>query len=80
MIFHAVKRSIRMSEGRKSWGAIFFLIKDCCLETEDLLLARETDVAREMETESFMSLRPYLGQSKSFEYASSLGNVGRKRL
>ena len=54
MTFHAVKRSMSISEGRKSWGAMFFLIRDCCLETEDLLLARETDVARESEIESFM--------------------------
>ena len=56
MTFHAVKRSIRISEGRKSWGAMFFLIKDCCRETEVLLLARETDVAREIETESFIMM------------------------
>ena len=41
---------------RRSWGAMFFLIKDCCRETEVLLLARETDVARESETESFIMM------------------------
>jgi hypothetical protein len=30
--FHAVKRSIKMSDGLSSWGAVFFLI--CCADTQ----------------------------------------------
>lgn len=47
---------MRMSEGRKSVGAIFFLMRDCCRETADpaLLLPLEIDVALDREMLSFM--------------------------
>jgi hypothetical protein len=49
MAFQATKRSIRTSEGRRSCGAMFFLIRDCERDTEDLRLALDMDVAREMD-------------------------------
>lgn len=53
MAFHATKRSIKISEGRKSCGAMFFLINDCERESvEPCLLALDNDVAREIETVS----------------------------
>ena len=57
MTFHAVKRSMRMSEGRRSFGAMFFLMSDCCLDTAEpaLLLPLEIDVALDNETLSFMA-------------------------
>lgn len=56
MTFHAVKRSMRMSDGRKSLGAMFFLMRDCWRETAEpaLLLPLEMDVARESDMLSFM--------------------------
>lgn len=58
MTFHAVKRSMRMSEGRRSLGAMFFLMRDCWRETAEpaLLLPLEMEVARERETPSFMAV------------------------
>ena len=59
MTFHAVKRSMRMSEGRRSVGCMFFLMRDWLRETVELCLlallaGREREVARDMETVSFM--------------------------
>lgn len=57
MTFQAMKRSMRTSEGFRSWGAIFFLMSDWFLETvEPCLLAREMDVAREREALSFIEM------------------------
>lgn len=54
IIFQAMNRSMRISDGLRSLGAMFFLMRDCCLDTTEpcLLLARETEVAREREMES----------------------------
>ena len=46
MTFQAVNRSMRMSLGLSSWGAVFFLIKDWFLEAVVRLV---TEVAREIE-------------------------------
>lgn len=76
IIFHAENRSMRMSEGRRSCGAMFFLMRLCCLDTVEpcRLLAR--DVARDIETESlwrFMVLR-------SQTTATTDRNTTRKKL
>lgn len=50
ILFQATKRSIRMSDGFKSCGAIFFFIRDWLRETEEpCLLALDIEVARERE-------------------------------
>ena len=54
--FHAVKRSMRMSDGRKSFGAMFFRMRDCWRETAEpaLLLPLEMEVALERDWPSFI--------------------------
>lgn len=57
--FHAVKRSMRMSEGRRSCGAMFFWMSDWLREMVEpcllaLLAGREMEAARDMDTVSFM--------------------------
>ena len=54
--FQATNRSIRMSDGRKSWGEVFFLIRDWERETEDLRLALETEVALDIDPASWFIL------------------------
>lgn len=46
MAFQARNRSMRMSLGLSSWGAVFFLINDWFLEAVVRLV---TEVAREIE-------------------------------
>ena len=55
MAFHATKRSIRTSEGRRSCGAMFFLMRDWERDiVEPCLLAREIDVALDIDAASFI--------------------------
>ena len=48
--------TMRISEGRKSLGAMFFLMRDCWRETAEpaLLIPLEMDVALDKETVSFI--------------------------
>ena len=56
MAFQAMKRSIRTSEGRRSCGAMFFLMRDWERDmVEPCLLAREIDVALDIDAASFIS-------------------------
>jgi hypothetical protein len=50
--FQAINRSIRMSDGRKSCGEVFFLMRDWERETVDLRLALETEVALDIDAVS----------------------------
>lgn len=79
MIFQAENRSMRMSDGRRSCGAIFFLIKLCCLDTDEpcLLLAR--DVARDMETESLLRFM-MLSSSGTTTTTTGDGGLGEKTM
>lgn len=53
--FQATKRSMSTSDGLRSCGAMFFLMRDWFLEmVEPCLLALEMDVARETEPVSFI--------------------------
>jgi hypothetical protein len=55
MAFHAMKRSIRTSEGRRSCGAMFFLMRDWERDmVEPCLLAREIEVALDIDAASFI--------------------------
>lgn len=54
IFFHPTKRSMRMSDGRRSLGAIFFLMSDWLrLIVELLWLAWEIEVTRESDAPSF---------------------------
>jgi hypothetical protein len=50
--FHAVKRSMRTSLGRRSLGAVLFAIRLWRRLTDVARLAREVDVAREIDAAS----------------------------
>jgi hypothetical protein len=50
--FHATKRSMSTSDGRRSLAAVLLSMSERRRLTDVARLARETDVAREMDAES----------------------------